>query len=141
MGSVFTREPVGQIQDDTGKKARLSCTKKKTENVEGGGVVAEGHQGGDDSPADHDTGDPDSGSRAVENEVGRDFENKVTDEKDTRTCSKHGIGEPGDLVHRQFGEAYVDPVDISQDVTGEKDGDESEGDLAVDGGRGHEDVK
>ena len=113
MGSVFAREPVGQIQDDTREKACLGYPKKKTENVEGGGVVAEGHQGGDDSPADHDAGDPESGSRAVENEVGRDFKNKVTDEKDTRTCSKHGIGEPGNLAHREFGKAYVDPVDIS----------------------------
>ena len=141
MGSVFTREPVGQVQNDAREKARLGYPKEKTENVEGGGVEAEGHQGGDDSPADHDAGDPEAGSRAVENEVGRDFKNKVTDEKDARTCCKHGIGEPGDLAHRQFGEAYVDPVDISQDVTGEKDGDESEGDLAVNGGRGHEDVK
>jgi len=137
VGSVFTREPVGQVQDNAGEKARLGYSKEKTENVEGGSVVAEGHQGGDDSPADHDTGDPEAGSGAVQNEVGRDFENKVTDEKDARTCSKHGIGEPGNLAHRQFGEAYVDPVDISQDVTGEEDGDESEGDLAVDV-RGHE---
>ena len=141
MGSVFTREPVGQVQDDAREKARLGYTKKKTENVEGGGVVAEGHQGGDDSPADHDTGDPESGSRAVENEVGRDFENKVTDEKDACSCSKHGIGEPGNLAHREFGEAYIDSVDISQDIAGKEDRDESEGDLAVDGGRGHEDVK
>jgi len=137
VGSVFTREPVGQVQDDAREKARLGYTKKKTENVEGGGVVAEGHQGGDDSPADHDAGDPESGSRTVQNEVGRDFKNKVTDEKDACTCSKHGIGEPGHLAHREFGKAYVDPVNISQDVTGEEDGDESEGDLAVDGGVSH----
>lgn len=137
MGSVFTREPVGQVQDDAREKARLGYTKKKTENVEGGGVVAEGHQGGDDSPADHDAGDPESCSRAVENEVGRDFENKVTDEKDACSCSKHGIGEPGNLAHREFGEAYIDSVDISQDIAGKEDRDESEGDLAVDE-RGHE---
>ena len=136
MGSVFAREPVGQVQDDTGEKAGLGHAEKKTENVERGGVVAERHQGRDDSPADHDAGNPESGSRAVENEVGRDFENKVTDEKDTCTCSKHGIGEPGNLAHREFGKAYVDPVNISQDVTREEDGDESEGDLAVDGGVG-----
>ena len=136
MGSVFAREPVGQVQDDAREKARLGYPKEETENVEGGGVVAEGHQGGDDSPTDHDTGDPESGSRAVQNEVGRNFKNKVTDEKYSCSCSKHGIGEPGDLAHRKFGEANVDPVDISQDVTGEEDGDESEGDLAVDGGVG-----
>lgn len=133
MGSVFTREPVGQVQDNAGEKARLGYSKEKTENVEGGSVVAEGHQGGDDSPADHDTGDPESGSRAVQNEVRRNFKNKVTDEKNACSCGKHGIGEPGDLAHRKFGEANVNPVDISQDVTGEEDGDESEGNLAVDG--------
>ena len=132
MGSVFTREPVCQVQDNAGEKARLGYPKEETENVEGGGVVAEGHQGGDDSPADHDAGDPESCSRAVKNEVGRDFKNKVTDEKDACTCSKHGIGEPGNFAHREFGKAYVDSVDISQDVTGEEDGDESEGNLAVD---------
>ena len=123
MGSVFAREPVGQIQDDAREKARLGYPKKETKNVEGGGVVAEGHQGGDDSPADHDTGDPESGSRAVENEVGRDFKNKVTDEKDARTCSKHGIGEPRNLMHGQFGEADIDSVYVGEDVAGEENGD------------------
>lgn len=132
MGSVFAREPVGQVQDNAGEKARLGYPKEETKNVEGGGVVAEGHQGGDDSPADHDAGDPESGSRAVENEVGRDFKNKVTDKKYSCSCSKHGIGEPGNLAHREFGKANVDTVDISQDVTGEEDGNESEGDLSVD---------
>jgi len=134
MGSVFAREPVGEVKDDAWEKARLGHAEEKAEDVEGGDAVADGHQGGDDSPTDHDAGDPEPGSRAVEDEVSRNFKNKVTDEKDTCTCGKHGIGEPGDLAHREFGKAYVDPVDISQDVTREEDGDESEGDLAIDGG-------
>ena len=137
MGSVFAREPVGQIQDDTGEKARLGYPKKKTENVEGGGVVAEGHQGGDDSPADHDAGDPESGSRAVEDEVSRNLEEEVTEKEDAGSRGKNSIREPRNLMHGQFGEAYVDPVDISQDVTGEEYGNESEGNLAVDGGESH----
>jgi hypothetical protein len=94
--------------------------------------VAEGHQGGDDSPTDHDAGDPESGSRAVEDEVSRNLEKEVTEKENAGSGGENGIREPRNLMHGQFGEAYVDPVDISQDVTGKKDGDESEGDLSVD---------
>ena len=94
--------------------------------------MAEGHQGGDDSPTDHDAGDPESGSRAVEDEVSRNLEEEVTEKEDSGSGSEDGIGEPRDLVHRQFGKADVDPVDISEDVTGKQDRDEPEGNLAID---------
>lgn len=35
-------------------------------------------------------------------------------------------------MHGQFSEADIDPVDISQNVTRKEDGDELEGDFAVD---------
>ena len=96
--------------------------------------MAEGHQRGDDSPADHDAGDPEAGSRAVEDEVSRNLEEKVTKKEDAGSGGEDGIGEPGDLAHREFGKAYVDSVDVGEDVAGEQNGDEPEGDLAVYGG-------
>ena len=99
--------------------------------------MAEGHQSRDDSPTDHDAGDPKAGSGAVEDDISGDFEEEVAKEEDAGAGSENGIGEPGDVVHGQFGKADVDPVDVGEDVTGEENGDESEGDLAVDERGGH----
>ena len=132
MGAVFPRKPIGQVKDDAGKKSGFGDAKKEAEDVEGGGAMAEGHQGGDNSPADHDAGDPESGSRPMKNEVSGNLEEKVTEKEDACSGGEDGIGEPRDLMHGQFGEADIDPVDIGQDVTGEENGDESESNLAVD---------
>jgi len=94
--------------------------------------VAEGHQGGDDSPTDHDAGDPESGSRAVEDEVSRNLEEEVTEKKNAGSGGKNGVREPRNLMHGQFGEAYVDPVYVGEDVAGEENGDQPEGNLAID---------
>jgi hypothetical protein len=69
----------------------------------------------------------------VENEVSGNLEEKVTKEENASSSGEDGIREPGDIVHGQFRKANVDPVDIGQDVTGEENRDESEGNLAVDG--------
>jgi len=53
--------------------------------------VAEGHQGGDDSPTDHDAGDPESGSRSVEDEVSRNLEEEVTEKEDAGSRGKNSI--------------------------------------------------
>ena len=132
MGAVFPRKPIGQVKDDAGKKSGFGDAKKEAEDVEGGGAMAEGHQGGDNSPADHDAGDPESGSRPMKNEVSGNLEEKVTEKEDACSGGEDGIGEPRDLMHGQFGEADIDPVDIGQDVTRKEDGDESESNLAVD---------
>jgi len=132
MSPVLAWEPIGQVKDDAGEKSGFGDAKKEAEDVEGGSAVAEGHQGGDNSPADHDAGDPESGSRPVENEVSGNLEEEVTEKEDAGSGGEDGIREPRDLMHGQFGEADIDPVDISQDVTRKEDGDEPEGDFAVD---------
>jgi len=99
--------------------------------------MAESHQGRDDSPTDHDAGDPEPGSGAVEDDVAGDFEEEVAKEEDAGAGGKDGVREPGDVVHGQFGETDVDAVDVGEDVTGEENGDEPEGNLAVDEGGGH----
>jgi len=94
--------------------------------------VAEGHQGGDDSPTDHDAGDPESGSRAVEDEVSRNLEEEVTEKEDAGSRGKNSIREPRNLMHGQFGEADIDSVYVGEDVAGEENGDEPKGNLAID---------
>jgi len=132
MGSVFAREPVGEIKDYAWEKAGLGHAEKKAEDVEGGDAVAEGHQGGDDSPTDHDAGDPESGSGAVEDEVSRNLEKEVTEKENAGSGCENGIREPRNLMHGQFGEADIDSVNVGEDVAGEEDGDEPEGNLAID---------
>jgi hypothetical protein len=69
----------------------------------------------------------------VENEVSGNLEEKVTKKEYAGSGGEDGIGEPRDLVHRQFGEADVDPVDIGEDITGKEDRNDPEGNLTVDG--------
>jgi hypothetical protein len=94
--------------------------------------VAEGHQGGDDSPTNHDAGDPESGSRAVENEVSGNLEEEVAEKKNAGSGGKNSIREPRNLMHCQFGEADIHSVYVGEDVAGEENGDETEGNLAID---------
>jgi len=132
MGSVLTREPVGEVKDDAWEKAGLGHAEKKAKDVEGGDAVAEGHQRGDDSPTDHDAGDPESGSRAVEDEVSRNLEKEVTEKENARSGGKNSIREPRNLMHGQFGETDIDSVYVGEDVAGEENGEEPEGNLAID---------
>ena len=94
--------------------------------------MAEGHQGGNDSPTDHDAGDPEPGSRSVENEVSRNLEEEVTEKEYAGSGGEDGIREPRNLMHGQFGEADIDSVYVGEDVAGEENGDEPEGNLAID---------
>ncbi len=64
---MFSRKPVGEVEDDPREKARFGDTEEEAKEVKGEGTLAEGHEGGDDSPADHDAGDPEAGSGALEN--------------------------------------------------------------------------
>ena len=66
MGAMFSRKPVGEVKDDPRKKAGFGNTEEEAKKVKGEGALAEGHEGGDESPADHDAGDPEAGSGALE---------------------------------------------------------------------------
>ena len=99
--------------------------------------MAEGHEGGDDAPTDHDAADPESGPGAVKDDVAGDFKEEVAQKENAGAHGEDGVGKPGDVMHGQFGEADIDSVDVGQDVAGEKNGNQPEGDLAVDGGGRH----
>jgi hypothetical protein len=68
----------------------------------------------------------------VEDEVSRNLEEEVTEKEDAGSRCKNGIREPRNLLHSQFGEADIDSVNVGEDIAGEEDGDEPEGNLAID---------
>ena len=63
---MFSGEPVGEVENDPREKAGFGDTEKEAKEIEREGALAEGHEGGDDSPADHNAGDPEAGSGALE---------------------------------------------------------------------------
>ncbi len=63
---MFSGKPVGEVEDDPREKAGFGDTKEKAKEIEREGALAEGHEGGDDSPTDHNAGDPETGSGALE---------------------------------------------------------------------------
>jgi len=96
---MFSGKPVGEVEDDPRKKAGFGDAEEEAKKVEREGALAKSHEGGDDSPADHDAGDPEAGSGALEDEISRNLEEKVTEEEDARPCGEDGVGEPGYVVH------------------------------------------
>ena len=68
-GAQLSREPLHEIEDDSGKKAGLGHAKQKTHGVKLRRCADEEHGHGEDPPCDHDAGEPAACSEAIEQEV------------------------------------------------------------------------
>ena len=79
---VLRREPVRQVQDDAGEEPRLAGAEQEAQRVERPGRLHEHHAGGDESPEDHDAGDPQPRADLLEDDVARHLEEEVADEED-----------------------------------------------------------
>jgi hypothetical protein len=135
---VFGGEPQGQIENNTGKEACLGRAKQHADQVEavlvaepgdagdGGG---ERHHARDNSPTQHDTGDPFARAESFEQEVGGHLEDEICDEEDARAEAERGLRQAKVLVHRERGKAHIHPVQIGDEVADDQERHQSLGDL------------
>ena len=87
---------------------------------------------GDDTPADHDPGNPDPRPDLLEDHIAGDLEQEVADEEDAGAEAVDRIAEVEVDSHPQLGEADVDSVQVGRDVAEEQQGDQAPSNPAVD---------
>ncbi|MCY1514944.1 hypothetical protein D9M68_495120 [compost metagenome] len=123
LAAALGWEPVGQIEDHARRETGFGQPQQKAQAVEGGFVAGEHHGGRDQAPGNHDPAEPDPGTHAVQDQVARHFEQRVTDEKDASAQGEGGVAE-ADIGHQGgLGEAHVGAVDHRQ---GEHQGEKRE---------------
>ena len=106
------REPLGEVEDDAGEEAGFGDAEEEACGVELPGGTDEEHGDGDDSPGDHDAGEPATGSEAIEEQVRGDLAGGVAEEEETCAEAVDGGAEVEIAVHLQRGEADVDAVHV-----------------------------
>ena len=94
-----------------GKKPASMAPRRKRRPMKDQVPVTSAVGAGDESPADHDAGNPAPRAEAFEEEVAGHFEQEVADEEDTGAPAVDGGGEAEVAVHVECGETNVHAVD------------------------------
>src|ERR1041385_3783871 len=109
-------KPVFQVKNDPRKKPGLTCTKEETQFVKSGGSLDKDHAAGNHAPQDHDDGHPATRADSLQREVAGHLEKEVAGKEDSECNAKDAFAEPKLRLHLQFGKAYIDPVEIIDDI-------------------------
>jgi hypothetical protein len=80
--ALVTLVPEGDVVSDTGEETTLSETESHTTGEEPSEVVGDTHEGGAESPGDHDRRNPDGGTEALHGHVGGDLGSDIKGEED-----------------------------------------------------------
>ena len=130
---ILRRIPVRQIQDHAREKTRLRRAQQKAHPVKHRHPLQEHERHRDQAPDDHDPRDPAARPHLVQDEIARDFKNKITDEEEPRTKTEHAVehrfAHPQHFAQMQLGKTDVDAIDVRDDVTKEEQRNEPPGDL------------
>src|ERR1700680_3301121 len=109
-------KPIGEVKDDAGKEAGFGNPQQEAHNGKTRRTRDHCSEAREDSPADHDPGNPYSGADLFQDHVARDLEDEITP-------VKHPDGKPEGAArhaevwaHGEPGEAHIDPVDISEHI-------------------------
>ena len=114
--AIFRRIPVGQIQDDAGKKSRFGDAEQEADAVKAPDPADQCHQRGDDAPGHHDARDPAAGAEFFQRQIARHLEQEIADKEDARAPREHRRREIQLLVHGQRGEAEIDAIEVGQEI-------------------------
>src|SRR6516225_284357 len=103
--------PVAQVIDYAREEAGFCNTQQEPENIELRWCTHEHHRGGDDSPAEHDSGDPSAGPDPMQYEIARDFKQAISEKEYAGTKPESGRAEFERIIHLQRGKSNVDTVE------------------------------
>ena len=101
-----------EVEDDAGEESGFGDAQEEARGVELPWGADEEHEDGDDSPGDHDAGEPAAGSEAIEEQVRGDFAGGVAEEEEACAESVDGGAEVKIAVHLERGKADVDAVHV-----------------------------
>ena len=113
----MAREPGGEVENDPGKETGFSDANQKTQQVEAHGRFDKHHGCRQQAPSHHDPGNPAPGAEFVQRDIAGDLEHQVTDEEHPGPQPVDRFTELQVIEHLQLGEADIDPVQISDQVT------------------------
>src|SRR5580692_1298783 len=119
-----------QIDHHSREKSGFGGAEKEPHGVELARSMDESHKDRDDSPRDHDAGDPPPGTPTLDDERSGNFEHHVTDEKHSRAQAKDPVAESQVMGHFQGRVGAVYPVEESNDVEQPKEGQQTKCDSA-----------
>src|SRR5712664_21091 len=74
---MMARKPVGEVKDDAGKESSLGDAQQEAHDRETRRAGNHGGQARQDSPGDHDPGDPYSSADLFQDHVARDLEDEI----------------------------------------------------------------
>ena len=84
-GADFGGKPVGEIENNPRKKAGFSNAKYEPQSIEARIVPDECMADRQDTPGDHDAGDPDACAGLLKDQVAGHLEQEIAQEEDART--------------------------------------------------------
>jgi hypothetical protein len=116
--------PVRQVKDDAGEEPGLGDAKEHASGIKRPDVPDEDHRHRHEAPPDQNPGDPSPGADAFEDQVARDFEQKVADEEQTGAVAVLRICEAQVMLQNRRCEPDVDAIDVGDHITNERERDE-----------------
>src|SRR5262249_41077968 len=85
--------PVAQVINHAREEAGFCNTQQEPENIELRWCADEHHRGGDDSPAEHDSGDPSASADPMQYEIAGDFKQAIAEKEYAGTEPESGCAE------------------------------------------------
>ena len=131
-GAIGRRDPVGEIQDESGEESCLRQPEQNPDRIERSRAGDEHHGDRDEAPADHDARNPAARADALQDQVARNFEEAVSEEEQSRAEAVRGVAQVQIPLQRLGGEPDVHAVDIGDDVTEERERNDAGGSPARD---------
>ncbi len=107
--------PAGEVVDHARKETGFCHAQQKAQDIEVGFGLDECHARGHQAPGQHDPGQPDACADFLQEDVGGDFEQRVSDEEQAGPKAVGGSADAQVMFHVTTHEADVDPVDVVDD--------------------------
>ena len=76
---------------------------------------------GDQPPGEHDARDPTPGAEALQQQIGRHFEQEISDEEQSGAKSERRVVQAQGLVHLQLGEADIDAIQKGDEIANDQE--------------------
>jgi hypothetical protein len=115
------REPLAQVIDHAGKEPRLGDTESKTRDIELSRCPHREHRASQQPPRDRDARQPPPCTDACKDDVARNFEQRVAEEKNAGTEAECRVAEIQVRIHLQRGDADIDAIDIRNEIECEQE--------------------
>jgi hypothetical protein len=131
LRAVLIDEPMGQVDDDAGKKTSLGQSQEKPHSVELVRRSDERHGDGDQPPGKHDACNPAARAPALHDHTAWNFQEGVAEEEDARAQPHHAIAEPEIVRHLQRRGGNIHAVEKRDHVKEKKIGQQAQGDAVA----------